>query len=551
MKELKTLTISGELSVDQLINLVFINNKIHPDDITTPSSQLNKSSPHPTHSQSLSQSHSPSPIIEVSPAVYARVEKSYQTLHKMIQDQVPIYGVTTGFGDSCHRVIPPESTKQLQKNLVQYLSCGTGELLPVEAVRAMSLIRINSMARGYSGISRELLDRMILFFSKDIQPQVPCEGSLGASGDLIPLAYYAQMIQGQGNCYYRGQPTSTSEVLKSLEIQAYEFQPKEALALVNGTSTMAGMLTLNLKLTEWIYDGMVLASSWQCMALNGRIEAFDPFINEVAKTNPGQAKVARELRSYLNEENFKSGLAQDVKIIGNYTESLIQDRYSLRCVPQILGPIREQLDIAWNYLKHEINSITDNPLFSDEGRLELGGNFYGGYLCQAHDILKLNVAHMADLLDRQLAMIIDEKSNRGLPPNLIDTSSFPDDLRHCHQGLKGIHQAVSAITAEIIQRSIPNGIFSRSSESHNQDKVSMGMGAAMSAYHQLQAMNRIMTMHLIALAQALDLRKVKLKGEKAQQLYSEIRNKVPMVTHDTELGPAIQNLSQRFLELAL
>lgn len=519
MSEHKSLKISGELSIDQLLNFTFV--------------------------------HKTTKTISVSPSVYEKIQKSYDTLNKMIQDRIPIYGVTTGFGDSCHRAVLPESTALLQKNLVLYLSCGTGEILPVPAVRAMSLIRINSMARGYSGISKELLDRMILFFEKDILPQVPCEGSLGASGDLIPLAYYAQMIQGRGLCFYQGEPAKTMDILQALDIEPYEFKPKEGLALVNGTSTMAGMLTLNLKMAEWIYDCMILATSWQCMALGGRTEAFGEFINEVAKTNVGQAHVARNLRQLLAEENFQSGLAQNVKVVSNFTESLIQDRYSLRCVPQILGPIREQLDMAWNHLKHEINSITDNPLFSDEGRLELGGNFYGGYLCQAHDILKLNVAHMADLLDRQLTMIIDEKSNRGLPPNLIDTSTLPREQQHCHQGLKGLHQAVSAITAEIIQRSIPNGIFSRSSESHNQDKVSMGMGAAMSAHQQLQAMNRIMTMHLIALAQALDLRGIKLQGLRATKIYQEIRHQVPMITQDMELGPSIQNLSLRFLELAL
>lgn len=489
--------------------------------------------------------------LQPTPNVYERINKSYVILNTMIRNQVPIYGVTTGFGDSCHRVVPPEATLELQKNLIQYLSCGTGDLLPLYAVRAMSLIRINSMARGYSGISQELFDRMILFFENDIQPQVPCEGSLGASGDLIPLAYYAQMIQGKGHCFYNGESQLTETVLKTLNISPYEFKPKEALALVNGTSTMAGMLTLNLKLAEWLFDCMMMATSWQCLVLNGKTEAFGPFINEVAKTNVGQGLVARQIRELLNEEMYQVELAQEVKVKDYFTESLIQDRYSLRCVPQILGPIREQIDIAWNSLTHEINSVTDNPLFSEDGCMELGGNFYGGYLCQAHDILKLNIAHIADLLDRQLTMIVDEKSNRGLPANLIDTSHLTIESRHCHQGLKGLHQAVSAITAEILHRSIPNGIFSRSTESHNQDKVSMGMGAAMSSYHQIQAMYRILSMHMTALAQALDLKKIQVKGNRAQKLYHEIRKNVPFITQDTELGPHLHKLNLRFQELAL
>lgn len=515
----KKLIITGQLSLSDLLQFVFQRDQIEN--------------------------------IEVSPEVFVRIDQSENILKKMIANKVPIYGVTTGFGDSCHKVVQPESAAKLQENLILYLSCGTGEILPLFAVRAMTLIRLNSMARGYSGISRELMMRMLLFLEKDLLPQVPCEGSLGASGDLIPLAYYAQLLQGRGHCFYQKQCVATETVLQKLDIPKYDFKPKEALAIVNGTSTMAGMLTLNLKLADWVYQSMVLATSWQCMVLGGRIEAFGVFINEIAKTNPGQSRVAKEIRSLLKDEDYTALAAQNVKVVGHFTESMVQDRYSLRCVPQILGPIREQLDLAWNNLQHEINSITDNPLFSEDGHLELGGNFYGGYLCQSHDILKMNMAHIADLLDRQLAMLIDEKSNRGLPANLIDTQSMPEEFRHCHQGLKGVHQAVSAITSEILQRSIPNGIFSRSSESHNQDKVSMGMGAAMSAYHQMQAVIRIMTMHLISLAQAIDLSGIKLKGAQSLETYNVIRSFIPMIKEDTELGPQIQKLALRFTDRAL
>lgn len=519
MSHLKILKINGELSIVDFVDFVFQRETFSG--------------------------------LEVAPETFERVKKSQDLLNRIVVDRVPVYGVTTGFGDSCHRVVPPEAVESLQENLVRYLSCGSGEILPVEAVRAMTLIRLNSMARGYSGISPELLARMVQFLNLDLLPQVPCEGSLGASGDLIPLAYYAQLLQGKGQCFYKGRSASTVEVLSTLNIEPYVFKAKEALAIVNGTSTMAGMLAVNLQLAESIFTKLIMASSWQCLALGGRREAFSVFVNEVAKTNPGQSRVAQQLRDLLDAEDYRPTSAKDVKVVGNFTEAFVQDRYSMRCVPQILGPIREQLDIAWVYLKHEINSCTDNPLFTEEGDLELGGNFYGGYLCQAHDILKMNIAHMADLLDRQLAMIIDEKSNRGLPPNLIDTSAMPPHLKHCHQGLKGVHQAVSAITAEILQRSIPNGIFSRSSESHNQDKVSMGMGAAMSCYHQVHAMMRITTMHLVALAQALDLRQTTLQGEKSKVLYGEIRSFVPKITEDTELGPQLHRLNAYFLEKAL
>jgi histidine ammonia-lyase/phenylalanine ammonia-lyase len=195
--------------------------------------------------------------------------------------------------------------------------------------------------------------------------------------------------------------------------------------------------------------------------------------------------------------------------------------------------------------------VTDNPVVDFEGRLEMGGNFYGGYLCQAMDFVKINLAHLADLADRQLMMLMDEKSNHGLSTNLIDTNSIPKEEQHIHHGLKGVHQAVSAITSEVLQKSIPNGIFSRSSESHNQDKVSLGMSAAMTCSSMLQGVYKITAMHLLCLAQAIDLRKISLQGEKSIKIFATIRSFVPFVSQDTSLGEPIAKLYKSLFEEAL
>ena len=477
-------------------------------------------------------------------SVLEKNHKSHQVLMRLIEKGTPIYGVTTGFGDSCTKYVDQKSALQLQKNLIQYLSCGQGDLISIEASRAMFMVRLNSLCQGISAVSKELLQHMSLLLSHDIVPAVPQEGSLGASGDLVPLAYLGQVVQGYGQCFYKGELVDAETVYKKLNIQPYVLQPKEGLALVNGTSTMAGVMLVNLKLTQHLLYLSEVATAWQCLVLNGKREAFGRFINEIAKTNPGQGSVAKNISRYLDEENYFPQRGQDVQVGEQVTNGYVQDRYSIRCVPQILGPIVENLQHSWKSLEHEINSVTDNPVVDYEGNLEMGGNFYGGYLCQSMDFTKINLAHMADLIDRQVMMLVDDKSNRGLPANLVDVDNIPVNERNMHHGLKGVHQTVSAMTSEIIQKSIPSGIFSRSSESHNQDKVSLGMSAATSCNEMLKGMYKISAMQLVCLAQAIDLKKIKLSGSESKKIYASIRSYVPFVNRDMSLGKQIFELAE-------
>jgi histidine ammonia-lyase len=489
--------------------------------------------------------------IEVHAKLHEKIQSSFHTVQNLIHQGTPIYGVTTGFGDSATKYVREEHANQLQANLIDYLSCGQGKSIPLEAARAMVLIRLNSLCQGYSAVSPGLIERISLLLEKDIIPVVPCEGSLGASGDLVPLAYLGQVIQGQGQVFYRGQQVPAAEVFKQLNLSKYNLKPKEGLAIVNGTSTMAAMMLFNLKWMNFIVELSQIAAAWQCLLLRGRKEAFGAFINEVMKTNPGQAKVARSIRNLLEEENYKPGRGQEVKVDKGHVSEFIQDPYSLRCVPQILGPILENLENSWSILEHEINSVTDNPVVDNEGQLEMGGNFYGGYLCQAMDYTKINLAHIADLADRQVLMIVSEKFNRGLPANLIDTKSIPPDEQHIHHGLKGVHQTVGALASEMIQKSIPSGIFSRSSESHNQDKVSLGMSSAMSCMEMLEGVFKILSMQLVCLSQALDLREIELQGEKSRSIYKVVRTHVRFMNQDRSLGHEISNLVTAFKEEAL
>ena len=489
--------------------------------------------------------------IKVSPDCLERVRKSHHRLYEFMERQVPIYGVTTGFGDSCFRVIPKEKSEQLQSNLISYLLCGTGKALPKEASRAMMLFRLQSLSRGFSGISPELVQRIALYLEKDWIPVVPREGSLGASGDLIPLAYLAQALQGEGELHGdEDQKLSTREVLSRAGVEPYVLKAKEGLALVNGTSAMAGLCLVNLNSARFLTELGSLMSSWLCLGLQGRTEPFEPFVNERAKQHSGQTESAQHILEFLKAESYFSKPLDQVQIQGSQIQEFIQDRYSLRCAPQILGPVLETLSLAEGWLQLEGSGVSDNPLVDAEGNLAMGGNFYGGYLSHGMDYLKISLAQLADLFDRQLTSLIDEKSNRGLPANLAAWNSMPESERFLHHGLKGLHQAVNALTSEILPKAVPNSIFSRSSESHNQDKVSLGMSAAVQCMEMIEPLFTLSAMYLICLAQAIDLRKIQLKGSVSSQYYEMIRGTVPFVERDQSLEKSVRVLARKLKTLA-
>ncbi len=482
--------------------------------------------------------------VEIGPGAWANIRASQLQLMKLIETRVPIYGVTTGFGDSARRMIDGDKMEKLQDNLISYLLCGTGPNFSREISRAILICRLKSLARGLSGVSPELVERMKLHVERDWIPAIPQEGSLGASGDLIPLAYLARTIQGRGMIFGEsGDLIPIDQVLKKEGIEPYVLKPKEGLALVNGTSTMAGLAIVNLRHIRALIDLSILGTSWSCMALNGRPEAFGRLVNSEAKAFMGQAKVAERIHNLLTAENYSVLPLAQITSNGRQLTDFVQDRYSLRCAPQILGPIIETLEQGEDWLETEINGVSDNPIISPDGDWALGGNFYGGYIGHSMDYLKMGLGHIADMVDRQMTTVIDEKSNRGLPPNLADWPNLPEDERFLHHGLKGLHQAVSALTSEAMARSIPNGIFSRSAESHNQDKVSLGLSSGVQCAQMVETLFTIQAHHFIALAQALDLRGRALRGIESLKMYDLVRSKISRVTGDQPLDHAVRSLA--------
>ncbi len=485
--------------------------------------------------------------IEISEDCKKGVEATHKQLVSLLERSVPVYGVNTGFGDSLFRSIPLQKTTQLQNNLVSYLMCGVGKKIPRRASKATTLFRLISLTRGYSGVSFELIEAFKDCLERNWTPVVPCQGSLGASGDLVPLAYVAAMLRGEGQIETPEGIFEAADLFKQYQKKPYEFKPKEALAIVNGTSTMCGMGVECLLEAEYLVELVATGTAWLCMGLKGRTEAFSPLINEKGKTHSGQALIAKKIRTVLQEENYSVIPVASISYDKNHTTSLVQDRYSLRCTPQVLGPVVETNLLFRQWLESEINGVSDNPLIDAEGNLANGGNFYGGYLSQGLDYLKISLGHIADLVDRQVAYIVDEKSNRGLPANLAAWNTIPEEDRFLHHGLKGVHQSVSAITSEILAKTMPNGSFSRSSESHNQDKVSLGMSAANQTVEILDSLYSITAMYLVCLTQALDIQGRELTGS-SKELYDFVRRHVPFVEKDKTLSKGIESLTTALRE---
>jgi histidine ammonia-lyase len=479
--------------------------------------------------------------VRLPPGWVEAVASSRRNFIGRVEEGEPIYGVTTGFGDSSFRRVDITKSELLQENLIRYLSCGTGPILKRPVRRAICLFRYLSLARGLSGVSCELIESMQSLIEADWLPLIPAEGSLGASGDLIPLAYLASALQGVGEIETPDGIRDAATLFSQTGRQPYQLKSKEGLALVNGTSAMVGQAYVNVAEAEFLLELATLETGWLCLVLSGRDEAFGPLVNERAKQFTGQSGVARKIRWILEAEDYRVRRLTAADLV---KETAIQDRYSLRCAPQILGPVADTISLVKRWVEIEINGVSDNPLVDPhDGSLNSGGNFYGGYLSQGMDYLKISLAHTADLLDRQIALLIDEKSNRGLSPNLANWPAIPEGERTLHHGLKGLHQAISAITSEVMARSIPVGIFSRSSESHNQDKVSLGMGAAVSCESMLDQLFTIHAMALICLTQAIDLREIKLKGTGSKKWFDRIRSVVPFVDKDKPLDKAIGALS--------
>jgi histidine ammonia-lyase len=434
--------------------------------------------------------------ISSSPEFIKKIERSRTQLTAALEKGVPVYGVTTGFGKSCSKRLSMKTALDNGDHLLRFHGCGTGEPFGIEETRAAMFCRLLCLARGYSGVSLELLKQMADFLNCGITPIVPCEGSVGASGDLTPMSYIAACLNGQRNVFYKGRKTTAAAALKDAGLQPYKFKPKEPISLVNGTSVMTGVAVIAAVRARRIADAAICATALSIHALRGKSLHFHPTIFN-AKPHAGQAEVAAKLRHLLESNGSAAALEADAP-------ETLQDPYSIRCAPHMLGVLVDSLQWISEWVRIEANSANDNPLLEPQtGEVLTTGNFYGGHIAFAMDALKMALASAADMSDRQVAIMVNSHVNRGLPADLV---LLQDERRLFNHGFKALSISSSALTAEALKLTMPAGSFSRSTESHNQDKVSMGTIAARDAARLCELVERTTAIHLLAAAQGCDAR---------------------------------------------
>jgi len=416
-----------------------------------------------------------------------RIRAGVSFVEKLWREEQKLYGVTTGFGASVDRPVPAALVKELSRQLARFHGCGLGSFFSEEQTLAILATRLISLARGYSGVREEVLERIAAMINQRVLSVIPQEGSVGASGDLTPLSYVAAALMGEGRVRFKGTLCSTEKAFKTLRWKPLELNPKEGLALMNGTSVMTALACLALSRATYLERLASRITALAVVALRGNPAHFERRLFEL-KNHPGQYRVAAWIRNDLKDSR----------------PAQFQDPYSLRCAPHIIGVLSDALPWMRRQMETELNSSNDNPLIDGIAqRVMHGGHFYGGHVAFAMDGLKTAVANIADLLDRQLALLVDVRTNHGLPANLSGARSERASINH---GFKAVQIGTSAWTAEALKLTMPASVFSRSTECHNQDKVSMGTISARDALRVLELTEQVAAACLLGGLQGLDCR---------------------------------------------
>jgi phenylalanine ammonia-lyase len=467
--------------------------------------------------------------ISSDPALLARIHASHDYVMQAVQMGTPIYGVTSGFGGMAHVMIGGADAAELQNNLVWYHKTGSGRRLPRADVRAAMLLRLNSHMRGASGIRLELLQRLERFLNANVTPHVLEFGSIGASGDLVPLTYITGALIGTDACFtvdFDGAELDALTALDRLGLRPLSLQPKEGLAMVNGTSVMTGIAANVVCAARRLFALALGAHALMIQALRGTNQSFHPFVH-LLKPHPGQRWSAEAMLALLRG----SQMSRD-ELDGQHDyrgAELIQDRYSLRCLAQFFGPLADGLAEIGRQVEVELNSATDNPLIDTDAATSYhGGNFLGQYIGAGMDRLRYLISLLSQHLDAQIALLVTPEFNHGLPACLVGNRS-----RRVNMGLKGLQIAGNSLVPMLAF--LGNGIadrFPTHAEQFNQNINSQGFNAANLARRSIEILEQYMAAALIFAVQAADLRCHALTGQydpRAQlspataELYSAVR----------------------------
>jgi histidine ammonia-lyase len=476
---------------------------------------------------------------QIDEETHSKVEKSFTFLDTFSKDKI-IYGINTGFGPMAQFRIEPDELEQLQYNLIRSHSSGTGAPLDIPYAKSVVLARLNNFLQGNSGISAGVVDQLQLFLNKDIIPEIFEHGSVGASGDLVQLSHLALNLIGEGYVYENGERKKTADVFSKHNIKPLALNLRDGLGLINGTSCMTGIASLNLIYAKRLVTHAITASA----ILNEIVEAFDDSfskeLNEV-KLHRGQNYIAAKMREYLadsrlirkRDELFKD----DAEIQRVEFKKKIQEYYSIRCVPQILGPIVDTLDYAKEVIENELNSTNDNPIVNiDVENVFHGGNFHGDYISLEMDKIKIALTKLSMLMERQLNFLLNHNLNNVFPP-FLNAGKLGLNF-----GFQGIQYTATSTTAENQVLSNSMYVHSIPNNNDNQDIVSMGTNSALMAKQVLENSFQVMSVHLMAICQGIDLlddeSKEKLSS-KTKKVHQDIRKIASFVEDDVPQSEAI------------
>ena len=466
--------------------------------------------------------------IEFSEEAKTAVEKCRNYLDdKMEHQTTPVYGITTGFGSLCNAIISKEDLAQLQSNLVISHACGFGEEVPQEIVKLMLLLKIQSLSYGHSGVQLATLERLVAFFNKGIYPVVYQQGSLGASGDLAPLAHLSLPLINLGEVYYKGKKHKSADINAKFGWEPIVLQSKEGLALLNGTQFMSAYavwLLLKAKKLSFMAD-MIAAISLD--AFHGHIEPFHPIVHLV-RPHIGQLETAADI----------SDLLEGSEILALQKEH-VQDPYSFRCIPQVHGATKDTIHYVANVVETEINAVTDNPtIFPEEDLIISAGNFHGQPLALVIDFLTLAMSELANISERRIYQLISGK--RGLPSFLVKNPGL-------NSGFMIPQYTAASIVSQNKTFCMPASADSIESSQGQEDHVSMGANAATKAYIVINNVEKVLAIELLNAAQAIEFRRPLKTSVILENFISQYRKDIPFVENDT-LMYELMHKSQQFLQ---
>lgn len=464
--------------------------------------------------------------IELDPEAVKRVETSRQVVENYLAEGAVVYGITTGFGKLADVKISNEKVEELQLNLILSHACGVGEELPREVVRAMMLLRANALAKGYSGIRLETLRLLVDMLNADVVPVVYSQGSVGASGDLVPLSHMVLVMLGYGEAYYQGERLAGAEALAKAGLQPVVLGAKEGLALINGTQCMTSMGVLGTFDAQNLAKTADICAALSMETLQGIPDAYEAMVHEV-RPHPGQMTTAANVRKMLVGS----------ELVNRADRDKVQDAYTLRCTPQVHGASRDAINYVTEVVSREINSATDNPLiFPVEGRAISAGNFHGQPIALAMDFLGIALSELANISERRVERLVNP-SLSGLPPFLAPESGL-------NSGYMIAQYTAASLVSENKVLAHPASVDSIPTSANQEDHVSMGTIAARKMRQILTNAENVLAIELLTAAQGLEFKDREKMAPATKAVYDLIRSAIPAMVKDRFVAPDIHKMQQ-------